>query len=74
MSSYQIFRLVLELLSRGDTFAQPIIMKGDNSQHTLKHVSEVTSVFASNFDVVFLDPSGRMNLAGRLTRQSIANV
>jgi U3 small nucleolar RNA-associated protein 22 len=49
MSSYQVFRLLLEFLSKKDTFSQPIVMHSTNSSTSLKLTPEVWSLLILSF-------------------------
>ena len=65
MSSYQLLRATLEFLRTAD-FTAGIAMNGDKDA--------VAAAFSPVFPVVFLDPSGRLNLMGRVSKATMQDV
>eukprot|EP00123_Amoebidium_parasiticum_P006098 comp17152_c0_seq1/m.15971 comp17152_c0_seq1/g.15971 ORF comp17152_c0_seq1/g.15971 comp17152_c0_seq1/m.15971 type:complete len:1225 (-) comp17152_c0_seq1:790-4464(-) len=64
MSCYQMFRLTLDFIAKSDWVNNPASMKKKNDDETVPS----PSAFTGRFDVVFIDPSGRINLCARVTR------
>ncbi|XP_067056195.1 nucleolar protein 6-like [Acropora muricata] len=61
MSSYQILRIFLQFLGSTDLTKEGIIMSNEDSSVPLKEE------FHSAYDVVFVDPSGYLNLCAGMT-------
>ncbi|KAF9960710.1 hypothetical protein BGZ65_011803, partial [Modicella reniformis] len=65
-SSYQLVRGTIDYISQHDFNAQPVFM-GEHT--TFGDFSK--DVFVSNFDVVVVDPSGNINLAGHVSKEAL---
>ena len=65
MSSYQIFKIVLEFIATTDFCGQGLAMDSG-------HATQVLPKFSSKFAAVFLDPSGRLNLLARAGPSAVA--
>eukprot|EP01104_Vermistella_antarctica_P019185 TRINITY_DN739_c0_g2_i1.p1 TRINITY_DN739_c0_g2~~TRINITY_DN739_c0_g2_i1.p1 ORF type:complete len:1406 (+),score=464.94 TRINITY_DN739_c0_g2_i1:163-4380(+) len=71
MSSYQMFKLTLEFIAHNDVLSRGLFMKQDSSYpHSIDASGneDIRRIFLESFEVVFLDPTGRLNLASRVTR------
>ncbi|KAG0330358.1 hypothetical protein BG004_002115 [Podila humilis] len=65
-SSYQLVKGTIDYLAQHDFGTQPIFM----GQHS--NTGEFSKeAFMANFDVVVVDPSGKINLAGHVTKSSL---
>ncbi|KAF9902688.1 hypothetical protein BX616_001852 [Lobosporangium transversale] len=65
-SSYQLVKGTIDYISQHDFATQPVFM----GQHTtLGDFSK--EVFVSNFEVVIVDPSGKINLAGHISKAAL---
>ncbi|KAF8950750.1 hypothetical protein BGZ52_001534 [Haplosporangium bisporale] len=65
-SSYQLAKGAIDYLAQHDFAAHPIFMGQHSSSGEFSK-----EAFVSNFDVVFVDPSGKINLAGHVTKASL---
>lgn len=65
-SSYQLAKGAIDYLAQHDFDAHPIFMGQHSSSGEFSK-----EAFVSNFDVVFVDPSGKINLAGHVTKASL---
>ncbi|KAG0330997.1 hypothetical protein BG000_011298 [Podila horticola] len=65
-SSYQLAKGTIDYLAQHDFDAHPIFMGQHSSSGEFSK-----EAFVSNFDVVFVDPSGKINLAGHVTKASL---
>ncbi|KAF9344020.1 hypothetical protein BGX26_004904 [Mortierella sp. AD094] len=65
-SSYQLVKGTIDYIAQHDFAAQPIFM----GQHTSSGEFS-KEAFVSNFDVVIVDPSGKINLAGHVTKAAM---
>ena len=62
-SSYQLVKGTIDYIAQHDFEAQPVFM----GQHTTSGEFS-RDAFVSNFDVVIVDPSGKINLAGHISK------
>ncbi|KAJ3032596.1 hypothetical protein HDV00_007333 [Rhizophlyctis rosea] len=65
-SSYQLFKVTMEYIATHDFDAEPIFMTEDGKP--LSDVEFSKETFVKNYDVVIVDPSGRVNLAAGMSR------
>ncbi|KAJ1547708.1 hypothetical protein HK096_000895 [Nowakowskiella sp. JEL0078] len=65
-SSYQMFKVTLEFLASNDFSSNPIVMTPDAKFLNEPEFSEES--FKSNFDFLFIDPTGRINLASGMSK------
>ncbi|KAG0011689.1 hypothetical protein BGZ80_000504 [Entomortierella chlamydospora] len=65
-SSYQLVKGTIDYIAQHDFATQPIFM----GQHTSSGEFS-KEAFMSNFDVVIVDPSGKINLAGHVTKAAM---
>jgi len=71
MSSYHMFKLTLQFLA-GSDFQNGIFMQPTNALVDLSQ--EAKLAFRKAFPVVFIDPSSTLNLAGRISKSSLADL
>ncbi|KAJ3123065.1 hypothetical protein HK098_002248 [Nowakowskiella sp. JEL0407] len=71
-SSYQMFKLTLEFLATNDFDANPIVMTPDGKFLSDPEYSE--EIFKGNFEVLMIDPSGRVNLAAGMSRSVLDEI
>lgn len=72
MSTAQQFRAVLMVLADVASFRKGIFMQSTVDGTTLQQPSK--AIFEKHFDVVFVDSSGCLNLASRLSASALAEV
>ncbi|KAF9428924.1 hypothetical protein BGZ94_000488 [Podila epigama] len=68
-SSYQLAKGTIDYLAHHDFAAHPIFMGQHSSSGEFSK-----EAFVSHFDVVFVDPSGKINLAGHVTKASLDEI
>ncbi|KAG0049577.1 hypothetical protein BGZ83_005586 [Gryganskiella cystojenkinii] len=65
-SSYQLAKGTIDYLAQHDFTANPIFMGQDNTSAEFSK-----EAFVSNYDVVMVDPSGRINLTGHVSKAAL---
>ncbi|KAF9544001.1 hypothetical protein EC957_000270 [Mortierella hygrophila] len=65
-SSYQLAKGAIDFIAQHDFTAQPIMMGQQTSSGEFSK-----EAFVSNFDVVIVDPSGKINLAGHVSKAAL---
>ncbi|KAJ3297816.1 hypothetical protein HK104_000070 [Borealophlyctis nickersoniae] len=65
-SSYQLFKVTMEFLASHDFERDPIFMTPDGNP--LDGIEFSLDAFLSNYDVVIVDPSGKINMAGGMSK------
>ncbi|RKO85566.1 Nrap protein, partial [Blyttiomyces helicus] len=68
-SSYQILKVTMEFLAKHDFVADPIFMTSDGKPLEDKEFS--ADAFKSAYEVVIVDPTGRVNLAAFLSKAAM---
>ena len=71
-SSYQLFKVTLEFLATHDFKMNPIVMTPDGQPIEADDFS--LKAFQRKFDVVILDPTGRINLGAYMTEANLDEV
>lgn len=72
MSSYQIFRITLFQLSEANWHTKGISLKNSDSEKDEKDLSIVD--FHKFYEVVFVDPSGFLNITSKLNKNTFLRV
>ncbi|KAF9157925.1 hypothetical protein DFQ26_008167 [Actinomortierella ambigua] len=68
-SSYQLVKGTIDFLAKHDFTASPVFMGRDNTSAEF-----APDEFVTHSEVVFVDPSGRINLAGQISKASLEEV
>ncbi|KAJ3087953.1 hypothetical protein HK102_009907 [Quaeritorhiza haematococci] len=68
-SSYQLFKVTLEFLATRDFDAEPLFLTPNGQPLSEPEFSK--EAFQANFDVVIVDVSGRLNLAGHMSKAAL---
>ncbi|KAL1914891.1 uncharacterized protein VTP21DRAFT_7807 [Calcarisporiella thermophila] len=69
LSSFQLFKGTMDFLATHDFASKPLFM----STHS-KYDEFSAEAFTSQFDIVFVDPTGRVNLTGCFSRSTFAEL
>jgi len=69
-SSYQVFKITLQFLATAPLERDGVVMSSTLLEPEHRHhlTTQAHTEFQEHFDVIFLDPSQRLNLAARLSR------